>query len=110
MSAPTAEFGPSWLASLPDGATVLRREVDLCTVTAIADEWFSARMPGRKRRQYFDPALVADDDKPLLEPGAKFWRVAEWTRPGDVTWGIRFQRSGVSAEQAFARDTKAAAR
>lgn len=105
MTAPVVDLGPSWLRSLPDGARVRRREVWLCTVTAVADEWFSARVPGEKRRRrYVDLVQVADEDRPLLLPGAKFWWVAEWTRPGEVTHAIRFRRPGVTAEQAFRRE------
>lgn len=101
MTALTDDLGSSWLRSLPDGTRVRRRQVWLCTVTAVADEWFSARVPGERRRRYLDLVQVADDDLPLLVPGAKFWWVAEWTRPGEVTHAIRFRRPGVTAEHAF---------
>lgn len=101
MTALTADLGPSWLRSLPDGVTVRRRVVLLCTVTAVADGWFSARVPGEKRRRYFDHCQVGDGDRPLLVVGAKFWWLREWTRPGEVTHAIRLRRPGVTAEQAF---------
>lgn len=101
MSAPAADLGAAWLASVPDGAAIHRREVRLCTVKALFDGFFSARMPGEARRRYFDTSLVADDDRQLLSQGAQFWEVAEWTGPGEVTWAVRFRRPGVTAEQAF---------
>lgn len=101
MTAPVVDLGPSWLRSLPDGVTVRRRVVLLCTVTAVQDGWFSARVPGEKRRRPFDVPLVASADRALLGVGARFWWVREWTGPGSVTDAIRFRRPGVTAEQAF---------
>lgn len=101
MTAPAIDLGRPWLSSVPDGATVRRREVLLCTVAAVADGWFSARVPGEKRRRPFDVCQVGDGDVPLLVVGAKFWWVREWTGPGCVTDAIRFRRLGVTAEQAF---------
>lgn len=101
MTAPVVDLGPSWLRSLPDGVTVHRRVVLLCTVTAVQDGWFSARVPGEKRRRPFDVPLVASADRALLGVGARFWWVREWTGPGSVTDAIRFRRPGVTAEQAF---------
>lgn len=103
MTALTADLGRPWLSSLPDGATVRRRVVLLCTVTAVADEWFSARVPGEKRRRPFDVCQVGDADRPLLAVGAKFWWLSEWTGPGAVTSAIRLRRLGVTPEQAFTR-------
>lgn len=100
MTAVAADLGASWLRSLPDGVTVRRREVLLCTVTAVADGWFSARVPGESRR-YFDLCQVGDGDRALLAVGAKFWWLSEWTHPGEVTSAIRLRRLGVTAEQAF---------
>lgn len=100
MTSVAADLGPSWLRSLPDGVRVRRRVVLLCTVTAVADGWFSARVPGEKRRRYFDLCQVGDADRPLLV-GAKFWWLSEWTGPGEVTSAIRLRRLGVTAEQAF---------
>lgn len=101
MTAPVIDLGPSWLRSLPDGVRVRRRVVLLCTVTAVADAWFSARVPGEKRRRYFDLCQVGDADRALLVVGAKFWWLSEWTHPGEVTSAIRLRRLGVTAEQAF---------
>lgn len=101
MTAPVIDLGPSWLRSLPDGVRVRRRVVLLCTVTAVADGWFSARVPGEKRRRYFDLCQVGDADRALLVVGAKFWWLSEWTHPGEVTSAIRLRRPGVTAEQAF---------
>lgn len=101
MTALTADLGPSWLRSLPDGAVVLRRDVDEFVVAAVATEHFSARRPGERSRQWFPLLLVADADRALLAVGAKFWWVREWTGPGCVTDAIRFRRLGVTAEQAF---------
>lgn len=101
MTVPVIDLGPSWLRSLPDGVRVRRREVLLCTVAAVADGWFSARVPGEKRRRYFDPVMVADEDRLLLAVGAKFWWVSERTYPGEVTSAIRLRRLGVTPEQAF---------
>lgn len=75
-------------------------------VTAVDAEFFSARFPGERRRRYFDPLLVADEDRALLKPGARFWSVTERVclrgsgRPEYVS-AIRFQRPGVSAESLF---------
>lgn len=101
MTALAADLGRPWLSSVPDGATVRRREVLLCTVTAVQDGWFSARVPGGKRRRPFDLCQVGDGDRPLLVVGAKFWWLSEWTHPGEVTSAIRLRRPGVGAEQAF---------
>lgn len=106
-----ADFGQSWLASVPDGATVLRREVHSCTVTAVfGDGYFSARVQGEPRRLYFGVVQVCDEDGPLLCVGAKFWWVREHTGPGEAVSAIRFKRAGVPVEAAFARDPKAGAR
>lgn len=105
MTAPVVDLGPSWLRSLPDGTRVRRREVLLCTVAAVAEEWFSARVPGEKRRRPFDLCQVGDADRPLLTQGAKFWWLSEWTGPGEVTSAIRLRRLGVTPEQAFLPDS-----
>lgn len=104
MTAPVIDLGPSWLRSLPDGVRVRRREVLLCTVTAVADGWFSARVPGEKRRRPFDLCQVGDGDRSLLVVGAKFWWLSEWTGPGEVTSAIRLRRPGISAQAAFLPD------
>lgn len=109
MTALAADLGRPWLSSVPDGATVRRRVVLLCTVTAASDGWFSARVPGEKRRRYFDHCQVGDADRPLLVVGAKFWWLSEWTGPGEVTSAIRLRRLGVTPEQAFRHENGGAA-
>ncbi len=101
MTIATTDLGPSWLRSLPDSQPVIRREVHACTVAALFDGYFSARVQGERRREYFDTSLVAVEDRLLLAVGARFWRVAEWTRPGEVTWAIRFQRPGRKTPEAL---------
>lgn len=105
MTDETTDPGPSWLSCLPDGATVSDREIRECTVTALFDGYFSARVKGERRRDYFDLALVAAEDKPFLVVGARFWLVVERVagRPGGAYSALAFQRPGAAtAEQAFA--------
>lgn len=116
MTAPTTtEFGPSWLASVPDGATVLGRAIAEGVVVTPGDTHFSARLTGRHSRAHYQMALVARRDRALVRSGAQFWDVAERVvlSGGQVETvsAIAFQRPGVeSAEAAFARDGKAGAR
>lgn len=107
MTPTTTDLGPSWLRSLPNGASVLRRDVHECVVVAVDSEFFSARFPGERRRRYFDPLLIADEDRPLLKPGARFWSVTErvclrGSGRAEYVSAIRFQRPGhATAESLF---------
>lgn len=90
---------------------MLSRDVLACTVAAVDTDWFSARVPGERRRRTLDPRLVAEPDRPLLAPGAKFWWVTERVllpgcgRPEHVS-AIRFQRPGKTAESLFLPDSQ----
>jgi hypothetical protein len=107
---PTVDLGPSWLSNTLADAVVVDREISECTVTALFDGYFSYRARGRRRRDYMDVGLVAEGERPLVAPGARFWLVSERLRgrPGGVHSALAFRRPGVStAEQAFAARTGA---
>lgn len=100
------ELGGSWLASVPDGACVLSRAVTLYVVAAVEPDHVVARVSGRHGRRLIDLGLVPVADRSLLRVGARFWLVTERVlaagcgRPEWAT-GVRVQRPGVTAEQAF---------
>jgi hypothetical protein len=101
----TAALGPSWLASLPGGVEVARREISECTVKAVLDGYFSYTVKGRRKREHLDLVMVADCDMPLVAKGARFWLVVERIRgrSGEARSAIRFAGPGArSVEQAFA--------
>ena len=110
------EFGPSWLASVPDGATVLGRAIaEGVVVTLYGDAYFTARLTGRHSRAHYQIALVARRDRALVRSGARFWDVAERVVLSggrvETVSAIAFRRPGVeSAEVAFAQGRKAGAR
>lgn len=117
MSAPTTtDFGPSWLGSVPDGASVLGRAIaEGVVVTLFGDAYFSARLAGRHSRAHYPMTLVAERDRGHLRPGARFWDVAERVALAggrvETVSAIAFRRPGAeSAEAAFARDPKTDAR
>jgi hypothetical protein len=106
-AAADADLGPSWLSSTPDGAAVTRREISECTVAAVFDGHFSYRVKGRRKREHLDMVMVADCDMHLVEPGARFWRVAERIRGrgGEARSAIRFVGPGArTVEEAFAAE------
>ena len=116
MSAPTTtDFGPSWLGSVPDGATVLGRAIaEGVVVTLFGDAYFSARLAGRHSRAHYPMALIARRDRALVRSGARFWDVAERVVLSggrvETVSAIAFQRPGVeTAEVAFALSRKAGA-
>jgi hypothetical protein len=105
----TPDLGPSWLASTPDDVTVTARAVHACTVASVFDGYFSAVTRGRRTREYHALDLVADGERALVQPGARFWlvveRVALCGGRGHVEGrsALAFRRPGVgSAEEAFA--------
>ena len=116
MTAPvTADFGPSWLASVPDGATVLGRAIAEDVVVTPGDTHFSARLSGRHSRAHYPMALIARRDRALVRSGARFWDVAERVVLAggrvETVSAIAFQRPGVeTAEAAFTQSRKAGAR
>lgn len=76
------DLGPSWLSGTPDGASVTRRDVHLCTVAEVAPgEYLTARVAGRRGQRPFAWALVPDGDLPLVRPGARFWLLVEHVLP-----------------------------
>jgi hypothetical protein len=74
-------------------------------VAHVSDDHIAARPVGRRRLEYFDTRMVADWDAPIVEPGARFWLVAERVRgrAGEAHSAIAFRRAGaLSPEAAFA--------
>ena len=104
----------SILTDLPDGSEAVMRTIHdriVETVYGHDDLWFSAVAPGGSCRdddcEYYDRAIIADWDLPLVKRGAPFWLVVEAVRRRDGhterTSAIAFQHPGIAtAEEALA--------
>jgi hypothetical protein len=104
----------SILADLPAGSEVVMRTIRDRIVEIVYghdDLFFSAVAPGRTRTdddcEYYDRAIIADWDIPLVKRGAAFWLVIETVRSEhgrmEQTSAIAFQHPGTAtAEEALA--------
>lgn len=104
----------SILIDLSDGSEAVMRTIHdriVETVYGHDDLWFSAVAPGRSccddDCEYYDRAIIADWDLPLVKRGAAFWLVVETVRSKhgrtERTSAIAFQHAGIgTAEEAFA--------
>lgn len=86
-------------------AEVFRRCAWEATVEGIEDEYFDAHLipvlgDGEECQGSFEYLLVADFDRPLVQPGALFWVLSETVRRADGRVEgrsqMRFRRAGTN--------------